>query len=37
MGQPIEMKKYYDEFENLEISFEDLSEYYGKIRDGLSA
>jgi len=32
-----EMKKYYDEFEDLEISFEDLSEYYEKIRDGLSA
>tara|TARA_Y100000782_G_C10147066_1_gene249850 strand:- start:469 stop:1326 length:858 start_codon:yes stop_codon:yes gene_type:complete len=32
-----EMKKDYDGFENLEISHEDISEYYEKIRDGLSA
>ena len=30
-----EMKKDYDGFENLEISHEDISEYYEKIRDGL--
>ena len=30
-----EMKKDYGEFENLEISHEDISEYYEKIRDGL--
>ena len=31
-----EMKKDYDEFENLEISPEDISEYYEETRDSLS-